>query len=117
MIRVSPAPEPADFDARVRQPGLAAIAELVGEAPAAGRRGRRRTRVVDRREELRPKDFPAFWTEALDDLLLAYRRLCAYLALYIEPATGAASVDHFVPKSTAWDRVYEWSNYRALPAR
>ncbi len=112
MIRVTPVPEPANFDARVRQPGLRAIAELVGEPPAAGRRGPRRARVAERREELRPKDFPAYWTEALDDLLVAYRRLCAYLALYIEPGTGDASVDHFVPKSSAWHLVYEWSNYR-----
>ena len=39
MIRVLPAPPPRDFDAKVRQPGLRAIAELVGEKPsrAAGK--------------------------------------------------------------------------------
>ncbi len=45
-------------------------------------------------------------------MLNAYNRLCAYLALYIEHATGSPSVDHVIPKSKAWDRVYEWSNYR-----
>jgi len=33
MIRVEPAPEPADFDQKVRQPGLSAIAELVAQSP------------------------------------------------------------------------------------
>ncbi|MEX8499292.1 hypothetical protein [Leptothrix ochracea] len=30
MIRVAPAPEPEDFDGKVRQPGRRAIAEMVG---------------------------------------------------------------------------------------
>lgn len=36
MIRVSPAPEPPDFDRTVRQPGRA-IAELSGKRPAIAR--------------------------------------------------------------------------------
>jgi hypothetical protein len=39
MIPVEPAPEPADFDSKVRQPGLSAIAELVGEPLTIKRRG------------------------------------------------------------------------------
>lgn len=50
-------------------------------------------------------------------MLASYDRLCAYLALHIEPATGNPSVDHVIPKSKAWDRVYEWSNYRLASAR
>ncbi len=34
------------------------------------------------------------------------------MSVYIEPVVGGASVDHMVPKSAAWDKVYEWSNYR-----
>lgn len=49
-------------------------------------------------------------------MLDAYDRLCAYLALYIEHATGNPTVDHVVPKSRAWDQVYEWSNYRLSAA-
>jgi hypothetical protein len=48
----------------------------------------------------------------LPELREAYAGLCAFLALYIEPATGDASVDHMLPKSRRWDLVYEWSNYR-----
>lgn len=32
--------------------------------------------------------------------------------MYIEPATGNPTIDHALPKSYAWDQVYEWSNYR-----
>ncbi|MEX1364216.1 MAG: hypothetical protein AB1Z98_13905 [Nannocystaceae bacterium] len=112
MIPVEPAAEPRDFDAKVRRRGLDAIAQLVGEAPSAVRRGPPRKKIADRREDIPPGMLPPLWRDALDDLMTAYRRLCAYTALYIEPATGAASVDHVVPKSRRWDRAYEWSNYR-----
>lgn len=49
-------------------------------------------------------------------MLVSYERRCAYLALYIEHATGSPTVDHVVPKSRAWDVVYEWSNYRLCAA-
>jgi hypothetical protein len=68
--------------------------------------------VAERREDIPAKAFPGYWTRALDDLLAAYHRICAYTCFYIEPVTGAASVDHMVPKSLAWNRVYEWLNYR-----
>ncbi len=45
-------------------------------------------------------------------MLTAYRRICAYLCFYIEPVTGSASVDHMLPKSTHWQQIYEWTNYR-----
>ena len=41
-----------------------------------------------------------------------YDRICSYSCLYIHPVTGARSVDHMVAKSTQWDQVYEWTNYR-----
>ena len=112
MIRVAPAPEPPDFETQVRQPGLDALAELVGELPLRRRRGPKRTKIADRREDIPSESFPPFWTEALEELLTAYWRICAYTCFYIEPVTGAASVDHMIPKSQAWDRVYEWLNYR-----
>jgi hypothetical protein len=112
MIPVQLAPEPPDFDRKVRQKGLAAIAELVGEAPPGSRPGPRRKAIASHRKAIPPDRFPVYWTDALDDLLKSYHRRCAYLALYLEPATGNASVDHLVPKSLAWDRVYEWRNYR-----
>ena len=32
--------------------------------------------------------------------------------MYIARGTGAPSVDHMIAKSTRWDQVYEWRNYR-----
>jgi hypothetical protein len=112
MIRVEPAPEPPDFDRKVRQPGLSAIAEMVGEPQLLRRRGRRRTQVANRREEIPSELFPPFWRDALEDLLLAYGRICAYMAVYIEEVTGAPTVDHMIPRSVEWGQVYEWKNYR-----
>lgn len=112
MIPVAPAPEPNDFDARVRRKGLNAIAELVGEAPPRPRRGPKRNKIADSREEIPSEAFPPYWRDVLPEMLDSYRRICAYLALYIEHATGSPSVDHVVPKSKAWNRAYEWSNYR-----
>jgi hypothetical protein len=112
MIHVDPAPEPVDFDEKVRQPGLSAIAELVGEPPLKNRPGPRRTRIASRREDIPSSAFPDFWRLALDDLLRAYHRVCAYVSIYIEPVTGAPSVDHLLPKSQRWDAAYEWNNYR-----
>ena len=49
MIRVTPAPEPPEFDRLVRKPGLSAIAELVGEPQSTPRPGRRIKKVAERR--------------------------------------------------------------------
>lgn len=111
MIRVEPADEPETFDKAIRQKGLDAIRELVGEKPLVSR-GTKRKKVADKREAIPPDNFPPFWRNALPDMLEAYQRRCAYLSLYIERATGNPSVDHFIPKSKAWNQVYEWSNYR-----
>ncbi|MFZ5446403.1 MAG: hypothetical protein ACOZQL_40825 [Myxococcota bacterium] len=56
------------------------------------------------------------WREAIPDLHQAYEGRCAYLAMFIEPATGSSTVDHFVPKSVDWRQVYEWDNYRLCAA-
>jgi hypothetical protein len=113
MIPVKRAAEPPSFEAKVRRPGLDAIAELVGELPGRARRGRKRKVIATSRDQIPAGKFPAkFWRRALPDLCAAYGNLCAYLALYIHHATGSASVDHFVPKAKNWRLVYEWSNYR-----
>jgi hypothetical protein len=114
MIHVTPAPEPASFDRKVRRPGLSAIAELVGEPLTVRRSGPRRKKIAERREDIPAACFPTYWTEALQDLLAAYHRVCAYVCVYIERVTGASSVDHMIPKSSSWDKVYEWSNYRLV---
>ena len=111
MIPVRPAQEPSTFDAKVRQPGLRAIAELVGETPPRVA-GRRFVQVATSRGEISPDALPDYWRNALDDLLEGYNRVCSYLCLYIPRGTGAPSVDHMVAKSTRWNQVYEWTNYR-----
>jgi len=112
MIPVTPAPEPLGFDRTVRRPGLSAAAELVGEPPLIRRPGRRRKKIAEHREDIPSKCFPPFWREALDDMLEAYDRICAYMAIYIEPVTGAGTVDHMIPRSVDWQQIYEWDNYR-----
>lgn len=111
MIPVVLAEEPADFDAKVRQPGLSAVDELVGRVPRIKRRGPRRKKVADTEAKISAEAFPPFWRDALDDMMLAYEQRCAYLAMFIE-VTGNPTVDHVIPKSYAWNKVYEWSNYR-----
>jgi len=112
VIHVEAAPEPVDVDAKVRVPGLSAIAEFVGEEPNVTRGGPKRTKIAERREDIPPDRLPPLWRDALGDLLAAYNRLCAYTSLYIERVTGAPTVDHMMAKSQAWDSVYEWLNYR-----
>lgn len=106
MIRVVLAPEPHGFDEAVRQKGLSAIDELVGRAPRVKRRGRRRAKVATTEAGIPADQFPPFWREAIDDMMAAYEQRCAYLAMFIEE-TGNPTVDHVVPKSMAWEQVYE----------
>lgn len=99
MMRVTPAPEPDTFDEMVRQPGLRALDRLALELGVP-------------KSEIPSSKFPDHWRRSLNDLMAAYNRICSYLCLYIPRGTGARSVDHMVPKSTAWNCAYEWDNYR-----
>lgn len=112
MIRVEQAPEPADFDSKVRIPGLRAIAEMTGAPALPKRRGRPRQVIAMAPDAIPADKFPPLWREALPELLDAYGRVCAYMSFYIERVTGAASVDHMLPKSLDWCDIYEWRNYR-----
>jgi len=112
MIPVTQAKEPPEFDAKVRQPGLSAIDELVGRTPRVKRRGPKREKIADREQDIPAKEFPPYWRDALPEMLFAYERRCAYLAMYIHHATGSPTVDHVLPKSCTWNQVYEWTNYR-----
>ena len=113
VIPVTPVPEPAAFDSKVRQPGLRAIAELAGEQPDPPRTaGQPYAPVAASRDAIPAAKFPPYWRKMLDDLMRSYHRICAYLCLYIPRGTGAPSVDHAVAKSKQWDQIYEWSNYR-----
>lgn len=99
MMPVSPAPEPTTFDALVRQPGLAALQRLAVKHGGS-------------RDAIPASELPPLWRHSLGDLLTSYRRICSYLCLYIPAGVGAPSTDHMLAKSTAWQQVYEWSNYR-----
>jgi hypothetical protein len=112
VIRVAEQPEPLNFDATVRQPGLSAIAEMVGEPQAPTRPGPRREQRAASREQLKSDDFPPFWRRCLNELWEAYGGVCSYTCLRIPRATGAPSVDHYYPVKAGWRGVYEWPNYR-----
>lgn len=118
MIRVEQAPEPADFDAKVRQKGAAALLELIGDPAAPRRPGPRRRVVATRIEDIPANALPAkLWTAALGDLREAYDDTCAYLAMRIHPSTGAATVDHYKPKAAFQRDAFEWSNFRLASAQ
>ena len=97
MIHVSVQPEPAGFDANVRQKGIAYL----------------RNKKIDLDKPIPPNTaiFP-YWRDCMDDLYSNYQGICAYLAVYFERVTGGGSIDHFIPKSKRADLAYEWRNYR-----
>jgi uncharacterized protein (TIGR02646 family) len=98
VIPIVPQPEPAAFDAAVRQKGRRWIA----------------------RKGLNPNQPPLpglklepYWRACLDDLHVAYDGICAYLCVFIEREAGGVAVEHYVAKSMSQLRLaYEWSNYR-----
>ncbi len=97
MIPVTPQPEPATFDKKVRQKGLNFLRT----------QGFSLSHPVPKGTKLHP-----YWRDCLDDLHSSYQGICAYLCVFIERVTGGTSVDHFVAKSRLAGLVYEWSNYR-----
>jgi hypothetical protein len=96
MIPVQPAPEPPSFDKSVREPGQ---------------------RLLRQNPEIRTDKLIAYWRKILPDLWQSYGGICAYCAHWIPSDTGAATVDHFIPKSVRLDLAYEWSNFRLAAAR
>ncbi|MDO8723099.1 MAG: hypothetical protein Q7J31_12885 [Syntrophales bacterium] len=90
MIRVTPQPEPRDFNKKVRERGQRFIA----------------TNPRPTGKQFKKK---AFWKSAANDLRAAYGGICAYTCFYI---LSSASVDHFLPKSLYPKLAYEWSNFR-----
>lgn len=97
MIPVTLQAEPADFDTKVRQKGLAWLAQrgITPHGPAP------------RGTKLSP-----YWSASNRQLWTAYSGVCAYLSIYFEWLTGAGSTDHFIAKSKDAGQAYEWSNYR-----
>ncbi len=84
MIPVTLQPEPAHFEATVRQRGhdwlRAKGWDLNAPAPTPG-------------------DLPTYWRATNKDLWQAYGGVCAYLCIYFDWALGAAATDHFIAKS------------------
>lgn len=118
MIPVVPAPEPPGFKDAVYEPGMRAIAEMVGKTPPFKRKGGRKFKKIATRERDIPAEkLPDYWVGALDDLMAAYHQICAYSCFRIHPVTGARSADHFAPKSRRWQDVYRWANYRLCCSR
>jgi len=90
MIRIERAAEPAEFDAKVRQPGRRWLAEN----PTS-------------------RSFPSYWSKVRDDLEAAFEGRCAYSAMaMMVPGT----VDHFVSLDEDRSQGYEWRNYRYAAA-
>lgn len=110
MIPVKERPAPPDFEVRVATPGRNALRELCGDPQAPKRRGRRRPVVARRVEDLPASSLPTYRTRALPILRSAYGSVCAYLGLWIDEATGWATVDQFRPKSKHPALAYTWSN-------
>ena len=104
MIPVDAAVEPADFDRRVRQPGVAFLQANPQPNSAAWQSH-------------------DYWRRALGDLLVVYRMTCAYSGSWTKANTGMSdtvrdcSVDHFVPKSLSPSQAYNWDNFRLSRAR
>ena len=92
MIRIKRKTEPADFDAKVRRPGLSYLKGLAaGEKPNWSRHG--------------------YWRKAKKDMIDAYDGICAYACCEISPSSSA-EIDHFHPKSRYRQEAYEWENLR-----
>lgn len=98
MIPVAPQPEPAEFDTRVRQKGLAWLRE----------------KELDLNEPLPVgTEIPAYWQGwCLQELHASYGGICAYLGIYVEQVVGNATVDHYHGKKAHPRLAYEWVNYR-----
>jgi len=86
MIQFNPAPEPAEFDQKVRQPGNAWL-------------------IKNPDSKKRPRDY---WSDFRSDLANGFNNLCGYSAMY-EPV---GTVDHYLCCKNHRDLTYEWSNYR-----
>ena len=114
MIPITTQQPPPDFDFKqqVAIPGESALLELTGDPKAPTRRGRLRKDTFPAIEAIPGKALPPYWRKALPALRKVYGNVCAYLGLRIHPATGAAEVDHFLPKSKYQNLAYSWDNFR-----
>jgi hypothetical protein len=91
MMRFNLAPEPAEFDQNVRQPGNA----WLSQHPDSQR-------------------VPSYWLAFTNDLANGFNNLCGYSAMCI---LGEGTVDHYFCRKNHRDLIYEWSNYRYISPR
>ena len=102
MIPISPQHQPADFDHKVRQPGQTFL----------------QTQPNPTARDWRGHDY---WRRSHWDLRTAYNGICAYSSSYTPPPGSSngdtTSVDHFVPKSIAPNKAYDWNNFRLCRSR
>jgi len=98
MIPVPKKPEPDNFHKLVRRPGNDFLKKVPKPTP-------------------KQWDSHSYWRIMLDRMRRDYNEVCAYSALWIPPATGAHTVDHFEPKASKPSMAYEWDNYRYASLR
>jgi hypothetical protein len=108
MMFVATPEEPADFEEKVRAPGRGLLQELRGDPSARKRTGPKRKAVT----KITSAKLTDYWTRCLPDLWRAFRGVCGYACLYVDPVSGASTVDHWKPKSLHPDDAYEWGNLR-----
>lgn len=97
MIPVTPRKAPQGFNQKVYRPGRDWLKKeglpLRGAVPKGAQ-------------------LPPYWRECLGELHERYGGVCAYLCIYFPRALGAATVDHFISKSSSIEEAYRWRNYR-----
>ena len=102
MIPVCLAPEPVDFDTKVRRRGQSFLAR-------------------HSHPNNNQWNAASYWRMALDDLHSVYNDICAYCSSFTprskQPSAESSSVDHFVPKSVNSSQAYEWDNFRLCRSR
>ncbi len=99
MIYIKPQPEPASFDATVRQPGIRFLSTIPTKPTS---------------QEWQDKDY---WRKSLPALRSVYNETCAFCARRIAHSTGMGSVDHFDSKDEFPQSAYEWKNFRYASLR
>jgi len=102
MIPIRAQPEPADFNAKVRQRGRDWLLGK-GVPPAT---------KLPKGIRLKP-----CWRRCLDQLHSSYSGICAYLCVFLEFEVGGVTTDHFVAKSGTLSLAYEWDNYRLASSK
>ncbi|MCE5328133.1 MAG: hypothetical protein LLG01_17130 [Planctomycetaceae bacterium] len=97
VIPVAKQPTPATFVDLVHKPGMLFLSRV--KSPSTDQWNKH-----------------AYWRKILPELHLAYNGICAYSCHWIAYDTGADTVEHFIPKSVAPAKAYNWSNYRLVCA-